>query len=92
MLFAGRPVIGSQGIAADFSAAMIGNIQALVSTQWASAEGPLGERGPIRQRDISQMFVTDFARGSAGFVLENIGQASSDVAAQWMAYAIYWLA
>ncbi len=70
LLFGGRPVVGSRGIAADFTAAMIGLMQSLVSIQSASRDGVLGERGPIPQRGSSQMLVTDVARGSFGFIME----------------------
>lgn len=77
MLFGGRPVSGSRGISADFSAAMIGGLQSLVSVHSASIDGFLGERGPVPQRGKSQMLVTDVARGSFGFVLEEADQQNA---------------
>lgn len=79
IFFGGKPVMGSHGIAADFGAAMISHFQSLVSIQSASLDGVLGERGPIPQRDKSQMFITDIARGSFGFVLEDGGTVNDNL-------------
>lgn len=73
LFFGGRPVVGSRGIAVDFGTAAVENFQALVSTRFASLEGALGERGPLPQRDRTQMIITDVARGSFGFILEELG-------------------
>ena len=73
LIFGGRPVMGSRGIAAEFGAVAIGNFQALVSTRFASMDGAVGERGPLPHRDRTQMLITDVARGSFGFVLEELG-------------------
>ena len=81
LLFGGRPVVASRGIAADFSATIISNIQSLISTQTAASEGPLGERGPVPQRDKSQMLITDVARGSFGFVLEDADRSDAGLSA-----------
>lgn len=70
LFFGGRPVLGSRGILADFGAKALDQFQTIVSTTYASLEGPIGTRGPVRQRDRTQMMVTDIARGSVGFILE----------------------
>src|SRR3954463_9938005 len=44
LLFSGRPVIGSHGIAVDFGSSMLSFVQSLVSIQSASQEGSLGDR------------------------------------------------
>ena len=70
LYFGGRPVIGSRGILADFGARAVESFQNLVSTRFAALEGPLGERGPIPQRERSALMITEVAHGSFGFVLE----------------------
>ena len=78
MYFGGRPVIGSRGIAADFSANIINGMQSLVAAQAASHHRELGGRGPIPQRDQSKMIVTDVARGSFGFIFEEANPSAKD--------------
>jgi hypothetical protein len=70
LFFGGRPVIGSRGIDADFGGKALEQFQNAVSTQLAALQGMLGARGPIPLRARSQLLVTDVARGSIGFVLE----------------------
>lgn len=72
LLFGGRPVIGSRGIAADFAGKAIDRYQDLVTKRYAALEsGPLGERGRIPMPSTNpQMIVTEVARGSFGFILE----------------------
>ena len=69
LFFGGRPVMGSYGILADFGAKVVAEFQALVSSTFAAQEGTLGARGPLPQRDRSQLLLTDIARGSFGFIL-----------------------
>ena len=68
--FQGRPVQGIRGIAADFASKSLAEFQNIVSNLYAATDGLLGARGPIPQRERSQLLVTDVARGSFGFVLE----------------------
>ncbi len=70
LFFGGRPVVGSYGIQAEFGAKAVVEFQALVSSAFAAAEGPLGARGPVPQRDRTQLMLTDIARGSFGFILQ----------------------
>lgn len=71
LFFNGRPVFGSKGIRADFAGQAIDRFQDLVSKRFASLEsGPLAARGPVPLRENAQMMITDVARGSFGFVLE----------------------
>lgn len=70
LFFGGKPVIGSRGINAEFGAQALEGFQKLIATHWASREGPLDKRGPVPQRDQSQLMITDVARGSVGFILE----------------------
>ena len=70
LFFAGRPVIGSRGIVADFGAKAVERFQDIVSTRFAALNGPVGSRGPVRQRERTNLMITEVARGSFGFVLE----------------------
>ncbi|AMJ61977.1 hypothetical protein [Bosea sp. PAMC 26642] len=70
LFFGGRPVAGSYGIQAEFGAKVIAEFQTLVSSTFAAAEGTLGARGPVPQRDRTQLMLTDVARGSFGFILQ----------------------
>ena len=72
LFFGGRPVIGSRGIIADFGGKAIEQFQEVVSTRFASLNGPVGARGPIRQRDLTHLMITNVVRGSFGFVLEEV--------------------
>jgi len=69
LFFGGRPVVGSHGIIAEFGAKAIAEFQTLVSSAFAAQEGTLGARGPVPQRDRTQLLLTDVARGSFGFIL-----------------------
>jgi hypothetical protein len=64
-------VVGSYGIKAEFGANAIAAFQTLVSNTFAATEGALGARGPVPQRDRSQLMLTDVARGSFGFILQD---------------------
>jgi hypothetical protein len=70
LFFGGRPVLGSHGILADFSSRILNEFQTLVTSAHASADGWLGSRGPFPQRERTQLMITNVARGSFGFVLE----------------------
>lgn len=73
LLFAGSPVIGSRGISADFAGNMLEHFQNLVARTFAAAElGVLGERGPVPMRQATDLMVTNLARGSFGFVLNEL--------------------
>lgn len=71
LFFGGRPVLGSRGIDATFSSEALQSFQTLLSKQFAFKEkGALGARGTVPSLDASQLIVTDVARGSVGFVME----------------------
>jgi len=71
LFFGGRPVVGSQGIRADFGSKAIDRFQSLVSQRFAAEElGPLAPRGPVPLKEITHLLVTDVVRGSFGFVLQ----------------------
>lgn len=72
LFFGGRPVVGSRGIEVDFGGKALDGFENAVSTQLAAlqTQGNVGSRGPIPQRARGQLLLTDIARGSLGFVLE----------------------
>lgn len=76
LFFGGRPVIGSRGILADFAGKALENYQDMVAKRFAAIEtgSPLGERGRVPGRGNAQLMVTEVARGSFGFVLEEATQ------------------
>lgn len=76
LFFGGRPVIGSRGIMADFAGKTLEQYQEMVSKRNAAVElgEPLSSRGTIPKRANAQMMVTEVARGSFGFVLEEANQ------------------
>lgn len=77
LFFGGRPVLGSKGIRADFAGLVVAQFQDLVSKRLATLEsGPLAARGPVPLREKAQLMITDVARGSFGFLLEE--ESSSD--------------
>ncbi|WHZ17461.1 MAG: hypothetical protein OJF52_004313 [Nitrospira sp.] len=75
LLFGGVPVLGSRGISADFAGNALENFQDLVAKTFAKSEwGSLAERGPIPLRDSSHLMITEVARGSFGFVLNELSE------------------
>jgi len=73
LFFGGKPVLGSRGISADFAGQVLDQFQGLVARTLAKAElGALGERGRIPMRNASELMVTEVARGSFGFVLDEL--------------------
>lgn len=77
LFFGGRPVLGSRGISADFAGNMLGYFQDLVTRAFALAEvGALGERGRIPKKQVADLMVTSLARGSFGFVLDELSDQS----------------
>lgn len=75
ILFGGNPVLGSRGISADFAGSMLEHFQSLVTRTFAAAElGVLGERGPIPLKQATDLMVTNLARGSFGFVLNEMSE------------------
>ncbi len=73
LFFGGKPVLGSRGISAEFAGHMLQNFQELVARKFAAAElGTLGVRGPIPMKQATDMMVTNLAKGSFGFVLDEL--------------------
>jgi hypothetical protein len=77
LFFGGKPVLGSRGISAEFAGKMLEQFQELIARSFAKSElGLLGERGPIPMRHSSNLMVTEVARGSFGFVLDELSDQS----------------
>jgi hypothetical protein len=74
LFFGGLPVFGSRGIKAEFGAKAIDQFQDVVTKRFAEFQGPIGFRGPTKQADQTGLMITDIARGSFGFVLEELSQ------------------
>lgn len=73
LFFGGKPVLGSKGIAAEFAGLALEQFQNLISKTFAISEvGELGERGVIPLKAHSELMVTGLARGSFGFVLDEM--------------------
>jgi hypothetical protein len=79
LFFGGRPVVGSQGIHAEFGSKILDRFQKIVSERYASEElGPLSTRGRVPLKDDTHLLITDVVRGSFGFVLQAAQDDSSD--------------
>lgn len=75
IFFGGRPVLGSKGIAADFAGKALDQFQNLISKTFAKSEiGQLGTRGKVPFKAQSELMVTGLARGSFGFVLDEMSE------------------
>jgi len=73
LFFGGRPVLGSKGIAAKFAGLALEQFQNLIANVFAINEvGELGERGKVPFKANSELMVTGLARGSFGFVLDEM--------------------
>ncbi|HMD16782.1 MAG TPA: hypothetical protein VKH18_08950 [Terriglobales bacterium] len=73
LLFGGRPVVGSRGIESTFAASVVSDFQELVTNVWATAENDqVGRRGPVPDRQRSQLHITSLLHGSVGFLLEEL--------------------
>jgi hypothetical protein len=75
LLFYGTPVDGSNGIDAQFAGRAIQEYQSALSKHMVSvAGGQLGARGPIPERNLSKLNITDVVHGSFGFQLEEASE------------------
>lgn len=75
IFFGGKPVLGSKGIAAGFAGKALEQFQNLVSKTFAVSEiGQLGTRGKVPFKAQSELMVTGLARGSFGFVLDEMSE------------------
>jgi len=87
LTFRGRPVIGSYGIFAEFGANATNAFTDAVAKVAAALSGPLAAKGPVPNRQASQMLITSTAVGSFGFELvehapEELGSADESAVAQ----------
>lgn len=80
LTFRGHPVVGTQGIFAEFGAKAVGAFNEFIAVLAASAESPLAGTGPLPNRGQNQLLITATAEGSFGFVLQEhqIGQLRLD--------------
>ncbi|MGR2740207.1 hypothetical protein ACUY1T_17320 [Billgrantia sp. Q4P2] len=75
LFFGGQPVLGSKGIAAEFAGTALEQFQDLIAKVFANNEvGDLGERGKVPFKASSELMVTGLARGSFGFVLDEMSE------------------
>ncbi len=72
LFFGGQPISDFNGIDADFAGVALKQFQDLVAKIFASKDGELGERGKVSSRGDSKLMVTGLARGSFGFVLDEM--------------------
>lgn len=75
IFFGGKPVLGSKGVAAEFAGIALEQFQTLVSKTFAKNEiGQLGSRGKVPFKLQSELMITGLARGSFGFVLDEMSE------------------
>jgi len=67
LVFRGKPVMDTQGIAADFASKAAGAFNEAFAAVMASLTEPLQSMGPIPNRDKRQLLLTGTAIGSFGF-------------------------
>lgn len=73
LFFGGKPVYGSRGISAEFAGNALRQFQELISRAFAINElGRIGERGPVPLKQSTNLMVTEIAKGSFGFVLDEL--------------------
>lgn len=73
VIFDGLPVIGARDIRLSFAADALSAYQSMVSTVYAARlSEALHDRGALRGLDHSRLFISDLARGSVGFILEEL--------------------
>jgi hypothetical protein len=70
LLFRGKPVFGSHGIAADFAARAAGAFTDAVAAVAAALSENLHHMGPIPDKQKNQLLITGTAVGSFGFEFE----------------------
>lgn len=72
LFFGGRPVVGSQGVEAEFGTGAVATFQDLVSKVLAKNTSGLGAKGPVANKSAATMHITNIVRGSFGFLLEEV--------------------
>ncbi|HEX7340209.1 MAG TPA: hypothetical protein VF271_09795 [Rhodanobacteraceae bacterium] len=73
LTFKGKPVSGTHGVAAEFGSKAVNAFVDAVAAVAASCQTTLRNMGPIPHRGENQLLITDIARGSFGFELEERG-------------------
>ncbi len=79
LTFDGRPVVGTQGVFADFGAKAMGRFSDAIATVAASLTAPLAAMGPIPGREQNRVLITNVALGSFGFELEEHDQGQIEL-------------
>jgi hypothetical protein len=79
LTFRGRPVLGREGIFADFGTKAVSSFSEAVAAVAASLSAPLAAMGPIPNRDVNQLLITGTAVGSFGFELQEQPQQQPDL-------------
>lgn len=79
LTFRGRPVLGSEGIFADFGAKAVNAFSDAVAAVAASLSAPLAAMGPIPNREANQLLITNTVAGSFGFELQEIPLQQADL-------------
>ena len=74
LTFNGKPVIGHDGIMAEFLAKALTAFEIAVASVGASMNGFLSEMGPIPNRSAYGLLITGIARGSFGFEFRDVSQ------------------
>jgi len=75
LFFSGKPVIGSEGIDALFVGKVLAPFQNMVKNDFAQrVHGKLEGRGPAKNSNESQLFITSLPRGSFGIELTKLEQ------------------
>jgi hypothetical protein len=69
LTFRGKPVVGREGIFADFGTKVVSCFNDLVAKLAASVEEPLADRGRVPNRGQNPLLITATAEGSFGFEL-----------------------
>lgn len=72
LTFNGRPVIGTEGILADFGAKAMTAFVDSIAMVAASLAAPLSTTGPIPNRQKNQLMIAGTVRGSFGFELVEV--------------------
>lgn len=72
LFFGGKPVTGMRGIESKFATSAVATFQDLVAMVLAHKSNSLSPRGAIANRDSSTLYITSLARGSVGFILEEM--------------------
>jgi hypothetical protein len=79
LTFRGQPVLGSEGILADFGMKAVSAFSEAVAAVAASLSAPLAAMGPIPNRDANQLLITGTAVGSFGFELQELPLNQADL-------------